>query len=106
MKPETLAESIASWLNIWGLLGGVLIGGGILLIQLYWWAKTGEWLSLPVGVVFVLLGFELEWVYEPTDWVGVAKVIRLLLEQLPLSLTCLFGIPMVTELFVQMFDPD
>ena len=97
MKPETTAESIASWISICGFLGGVLIGGGIFLIQLYWWAKTGEWLSLPVGTLFVLLGFELEWVYEPTDWVGVAKMLRLLLEQLPPSVTCLFGIPLVAR---------
>ncbi len=69
-----------------GILLGILGAAAILLFQCYPWARTGEWVPLSVASV---LGFYPDYLYYPTDWVGLAKIGKTLLE-LPLSLVALF----------------
>ncbi len=54
----------------------------ILLFQVFGWAKTGQWMPLSIVSVFQSNPDSL---YNPTDWIGLAKIARTLLE-LPLSL--------------------
>ncbi len=76
-------------------LDGVFEAGGaalgflgtavILLFQVFGWAKTGHW--MPLSIVSVL-EFYPDSLYNPTDWVGLAKIGKTLIG-LPLSLVAL-----------------
>ena len=63
------------------ILGGV----GTVAFQVYRWLRTGEWLPLPISVVFQFFDIDVALLYEPTDWYGAAKLGQWLVD-LPLSL--------------------
>ena len=77
----------------WGcaILGICILSAvSIFVYQGYIWFRMGSWLSLPTSkFILPLLPDEiLNWLLEPTDWVGVAKVIIWLLD-IPFSLMLL-----------------
>jgi len=59
----------------------ILCGPGILIYQLYIYLKNGAWLSLSMIDGLVWTG-RLSWAKNPTDWLGLHKV----LDSTPLSL--------------------
>lgn len=66
-----------------GLL--TLLSCAVLAFQAYDWAKTGSWPEIPASLAFEWLGYRLDWIRHPSDWVGLARVAAWLLE-FPLAL--------------------
>ena len=85
-KQELLGQII-------GLIGGLSILGGLLILgwQIVTWLKRGEWIEMPVYLLFDWAGIDLTKVYSPSDWIGLSAVLQWLLD-LPMSL----GIPAAT----------
>lgn len=59
---------------------------GIVGWQCIYWLRAGEWLPVPLSVVFDYFGIDLDDVYSPKNWIGLAKVAQWVLN-LPLSAT-------------------
>ena len=66
-------------------LGIFLSGIGIILWQILYYLKTGEWFSM--SVVFLLQKIGFEWTSNPTDWIGIYN----LLDRIPLSFACIMA---------------
>tara|TARA_B100000315_G_C14563677_1_gene581832 strand:+ start:966 stop:1439 length:474 start_codon:yes stop_codon:yes gene_type:complete len=64
------------------LIANLLIMGaiGIVIWQIYTWAKTGVWVSLCFYDVLVYLkvcvGKDLSSIYNPQNWIGLAKIVQ------------------------------
>ena len=58
-------------LGLWGapLLFLFIIGG-----QIFSWAKTGVWRPEPISEWIVLIGFDLDRIYSPDEWIGLARI--------------------------------
>ena len=57
----------------------------ILAYQAYHWIRYGTWQPLPLSSAFFFFDFDLSYIYNPTDWHGLAKVCVWILN-LPLSI--------------------
>lgn len=64
----------------WSGIGWFLLFSGIIVIgfQCVWWLKTGDWYSMPLSRLIVI--------HNPTAWVGVNLIIKMIL-WLPVSAT-------------------
>jgi hypothetical protein len=63
----------------------VIVGICFVIWQIHNWAKTGAWISLPLSTAFRYYGYDLDSVYNPQNWIGLAKIAQWLLK-LPISL--------------------
>ncbi len=72
----------------------VLVGIGILGWQVYYWLKNGVWANLPLALAFEYFGFNLNPIFNPVDWHGLAKIAAWLLN-CPLAM----GLPALIWLF-------
>ena len=64
-----------------GLALGLAIGGW----QVYGWLRVGAWTPLPLVGILEGVGLDLSRVYNPSNWHGVARIARWVLD-LPLVL--------------------
>lgn len=83
-------DPIGAWASICLRVGSILLlifGTAILGIQLFLWAKTGIWNSVPTAIAFWLI-VDLSPIYFPPDWKGFATVVAWVLA-FPLSITSL-----------------
>lgn len=65
-----------------GLTGLQLLAGGWLLwINGIYWLETEVWRGGTVAEFLVLIGVDLRWVYDPHSWVGLAKIVRYVVDQ-------------------------
>lgn len=76
--------SLGLWVMGLGFLGCV----GLLGFQIYMWLYSGEWVPIPLAFVPAALGVNLNPIYEPQSWRGLAVLGELVLD-LPLSLSLL-----------------
>jgi hypothetical protein len=53
--------------------------------QVYHWLRTGHWYGLSVATSLAYFGVDLSPLYEPSQWEGIAKIGRWMLE-LPMVL--------------------
>lgn len=73
----------------WSFLAGV----GVFAYQLYFWLQHGEWRSLSIVEVIVLLDSKnpnvdhWNWIYFPDSWLGLHKI----LNQFPIALLLIIG---------------
>jgi hypothetical protein len=79
------------WAQVCILMAGLLGAIGVFGYQIIIWLRSGEWTSLPFGVIF--LYFEPDWfmatdgwLNNPQDWKGIHKIIEFILLKLPLSI--------------------
>ena len=51
------------------------------IYQCYLWLKTGSWVQFPIIMIFEHIpGFKsVEWIYNPSDWLGVHEIIEFIL---------------------------
>lgn len=66
------------------MIVGILLlvtGVGVVILQTYTWLRAGVWISYSV-VDGAKLVWETQWLYSPTDWLGVHSF----LSKFPLSL--------------------
>lgn len=65
----------AIWRNFVILIffASLLFGLAAFGYQAFLWAKTGEWVSVPLAQVFLFYDVDLSSVYYPQDWKGVAN---------------------------------
>lgn len=61
----------------------VLAGAGLLLWHCFNWLKSGFWAPIPARSAFDYFDMNLAFIFNPTEWFGLAKILRWLLE-LPL----------------------
>src|SRR5687767_4346025 len=67
--------------SIGALFGIFLLGAACIVgFQCLYWLRFGEWFPLPIGAVWLWLGFS----YPTVEWVGVQKLINLAMS-VPLS---------------------
>ena len=66
----------------------VIVAIGFVIWQIYNWAKTGVWIHLPLSTAFRHYGYDLDLIYNPQNWVGVAKIAQWLLK-IPITLCIL-----------------
>ncbi len=78
---NSFLEKTGSYLFYICLLIIALIGGGIVIYQIYNYLKTGTWLRISIINAFVL--FENKWAINPNDWGGLWAV----LNKTPLSIS-------------------
>lgn len=84
--------------DFWGCLSSILIivtfllPIGIIGVQVFSWLQTGVWYPLSIAIVAeAFYGYQFDYIYNATDWIGLAKVGKLIIEA-PLSLMVfLFG---------------
>ena len=81
--------------SIWGFfigfLGTILILSAILIFvdQVYIWLKKGDWVEIPLRIVFAIIpkGSSLQlWLNDPQSWHGLHKLVIGGTEFIPLSL--------------------
>jgi len=83
---EDIWDKIAGkLLFVFFLILGPLVGFIIFGWQTYTWLRNGYWPKLPFAIALEYLGLNLYSVYNPSDWVGVARVIQWVLS-FPLAL--------------------
>jgi hypothetical protein len=83
MKPNQRGAQWAELLGFLVLLAFLVGGIGVFGWQLVGWLRSGAWESVSVLEFFGWGSPGSEWVHNPTDWVGLWR----LLSALPLSLT-------------------
>lgn len=79
------AQETSRWAELLGLLlllAFLLAGIGLLGWQIFTWLYSGTWVSVSLLDVLAWGDPENEWVRNPTDWIGLWK----LLAAVPLSL--------------------
>ncbi len=52
----------------------LIVAMGFVIWQIYNWAKTGAWIHLPLSTAFRHFGYELDSIYNPQSWIGIAKI--------------------------------
>lgn len=77
-QEDTSAVGFAATLLVLGFLGAL----GILGYQIYFYLRSGYWLSLSIITVLGWLGSE--WALDPKEWLGLYKI----LEWIPLAAAC------------------
>lgn len=82
-----MGAAVVIWRSSVVLIFGILLLVGLAALgyQTVVWAKTGEWIPLPLAQAFIFFSIDLSPVYHPRDWKGVAGVAAWLLD-LPLFL--------------------
>jgi|GEM_PF-4733309 hypothetical protein len=64
-----------------GIVGFGFLGGiGVLVYQIYWYLRIGEWYSF--SVITGLRWLNVQWAFYPTEWIGIYKI----LDEFPLCL--------------------
>ena len=101
----TRRKRISQKVDASGMLLGLLIAGGIMSYQIYYWGTTLEWFPMPVRIVFEYLDISLVGVDKPTTWVPLAVVAQKLLV-LPLSITAFFLSLVFSNFAGRVLDPD
>ena len=86
------------WLAF-GLFIMILVPIFILGSQTFEWFQTDVWTSVPTESVALWLGISLDWVNEPEEWKGLARIVRLLLD-VPLYVSSFF-----TGMLLVIFHP-
>ena len=69
--------------------GGVLMLAGISvgIYQIYFWLKFGNWLELPLNYILYITPESFsDWVYFPTEWIGISNIVRWVLTHSPISI--------------------
>jgi hypothetical protein len=91
IKRILLPAMTSIWGFFIGFLGIILILSGILIFvgQVYIWLKKGEWVEIPLRIVFAIIpeGSPLQlWLNDPQSWHGLHKLVIGVLDFIPLSL--------------------
>ena len=87
VKDDEIAEEIF-WISVAVSILGMV---GILAWEFFQYLKLGKWPDNEFSAIFLYLGVNLDSIYYPTNWIGVAKIIRWFLGW-PVSLaTPVFG---------------
>ncbi len=84
-----------------GVVGGVFVAGAGALVfvgQVISYLKAGRWESRPWVSFFSEMDAFRAWLYQPESWVGLSRMVRGILEWLPMS----FGL-VITGLPVALF---
>ena len=66
----------------------ILAGATIVVLQIFVYLKSGRWEKVPLFFLATLLGPDkfLSWLYHPTSWLGLHKIVDGFLKVIPLSL--------------------
>ena len=48
----------------------------IVIWQTFHWMSAGVWTPVPLSAVFLKLGEDLDSVYNPQSWIGIAKIVQ------------------------------
>jgi hypothetical protein len=78
-----------TWEIIVKIIGVIIIlaGIGIVGFQIFIYLKNGEWIELPLLYLVTYGPNEfVSWLYNPTSWLGLHKIIYGALKLIPLSL--------------------
>lgn len=86
-------------------ISSVIAGICFVIWQIYSWAKTGVWTSLPLSLLFKYFGVNLESVYNPQSWFGLAKVAKWVLKQ-PISICIPIGVGGITYFICWLCDKE
>jgi hypothetical protein len=78
-QEDTSVVGFAATLLGFGILGAL----GILGYQIYFYLRSGYWLS--ISIITALGWLESEWALNPTQWLGLHEI----LDSIPLSVTSL-----------------
>lgn len=71
---------------MWVGIAMILLGVGIGIFQVLFYLMKGEWIELPLILVFSSLSNSpTSWLNNPQSWVGLNKIIVYLLKLIPLS---------------------
>jgi hypothetical protein len=66
-----------------GTIGVLSVVAGVVLVavRVVLWLRSGEWFDAPLGGLLMLQwpSLELAWPYEAHTWLGLAKIVRWLL---------------------------
>ena len=73
-------SALSRWVFIIGFGASIIVAVGIFGLQIFAWAKTGNWIPAPASEGLVLIGIDLTPVYNPTDWVGIASLAQWFLD--------------------------
>ena len=78
-----------AWQKIVNVLGVLLILAGLVIVgfQVFLYFKNGQWIELPLLYLAAFGPDEfVTWLNNPTSWVGLHKIIYVLLSFIPLSM--------------------
>ena len=78
-------DKLADWVLILSIIAAGIFAVAVIGWQVYTWLRLGAWPGLPFFDLFKYFEIDLSIVYAPTDWQGLAKIARWILD-LPLSL--------------------
>ncbi len=81
---DKFLATLSLWIFCLGFGCSVVAAVGILGFQIFVWAKSGEWISIPIAYGLALIGIDTAPIYDPTNWVGLASLARWFVD-LPLS---------------------
>jgi len=83
-KTASLPELIFIFFIFTAVISSV-VGICIAIWQVYSWMKVGVWTPIPTSIILMKLGVNLDSVYYPQSWLGLAKVVQWVLKK-PASL--------------------
>jgi hypothetical protein len=58
-----------------------MIGICIVIWQLFHWMRTGVWVPVPLSTVLIKQGANLDSIYNPQSWIGIARIAQWFLEK-------------------------
>ena len=82
-KPKQKAISLPEFTFILFKFTAIIssvVGICIAIWQVYSWMKVGIWTPIPTSIILVKLGVNLDSVYYPQSWLGLAKVVQNILK--------------------------
>ena len=102
---DRLRDSFASELVALSFVGAGLSFWAIIGWQTFTWLESGAWPELPLVTLFKFFEADLSFIYNPSDWYGIAKIAQWVLD-LPLSV-CIPLLILLTGGFIHTaFDLD
>ena len=85
-----------------GYISAFLLGAGLLIWHSFNWLKSGYWYAIPARSVFAYFDANLSFIFNPTEWFGLAKILRWYLE-LPLFIAGPVFIILTAHILVGFF---
>ena len=59
---------------LYGLGFSIMAPFGVLVYQIYWYLRIGEW--EPLSVITGLRWMKVDWAFHPNEWIGLYKILN------------------------------